>query len=100
VPIETSATPVDGPTGIDPVADLPGSGELTALAPPEIAAEPEAPATPPAPSSEPTPALVLNPAGRARTLPLDPTVNSVYSVLVFAAVMAGLATVVLRRAGN
>ena len=67
--------------------------------------ESSAPLPPDAPASRPSevprsPSAILAPAAPVGNVVLEPTVNTFYSVLVFAALAGVLATVVLRRAGN
>jgi len=90
------------PDGAVPVATVPEVSPSTAGAPPATSSQPlpvDSPAA--APAAPPTDRMaVLAPAARADRLVLEPTVNTFYSVLVFAALAGVLATVVLRRAGN
>ena len=46
------------------------------------------------------PTAVLAPAAQAGSIRLEPTVNTFYSVLLFAALMAVVATIALRRTEN
>jgi hypothetical protein len=66
-------------------AEVTGSGDL-------LSARPAAP--PPAPPA------ALAPAARTRVFRVDPTLNSFYSVLLFAALAGAVGTVALRRAGK
>ena len=78
---------------VPPVAAGPAAADLSTTLPPGGPAAGSEAAT-----SAPT--AVLAPAARADNFALEPTVNSFYSVLVFAALAGVVATAVLRRAGN
>lgn len=95
VPAEPVGSDVDLTFSSDPgplpVSDITGSAPATDLSL----------ATGPAPQSVPAaPMATLSPTARAGTIRFEPTVNSFYSMLVFAALMAVVATLVLRRAEN
>ena len=107
----TATTPSDvaAPVASGPVAPAAAVSTpyASGLSPVAVTAGPSSPAEVPlaagptsAGAGTAAPTAVLAPAARARSIRLEPTVNTFYSVLLFAALMAVVATMALRRTEN